>query len=60
MTEKCPETQFKAVKDNEFSYMRPNLGRVGRNPGQLGQCPNSHNLLVLKASLTLLILFGNV
>ena len=32
--------------------MRPNLGRVGRDLGQLGQCPNSHRLLLLKASLT--------
>ena len=31
--------------------MRPNLGRVGRDHGQLGQCPNSRRLLVLKASL---------
>ena len=30
----------------------PNLGRVGvRDPGWLGQCPNIHCLLFLKASL---------
>ena len=43
-----PETQYKAVTFHEFSDMRSNLGREGRDPGQMGHCPN---LLVLKASL---------
>ena len=38
-------------KIHEFSNMCPNLGRVGRDPGQLGQCPIFHRLLVLKDSL---------
>ena len=36
--------------------MRPNLGRVGRDPGQLGQCSNSHRLLLMKASLRFALL----
>ena len=55
MTEKWPETHFKAVRMYEFADMRPNLGSEGRDPGQLGQCPNFHHLLVLKASLSFLL-----
>ena len=33
------------------------LGLGGRDPSQLGQCPNSHYLLVLKASLIILRTF---
>ena len=31
------ETLYKVVKFHEFSDMCPNLGREGRDPGQLGQ-----------------------
>ena len=40
MFEEWPETHFKAVKCHEFSDMSPNLVRQGRDPGQLGKCPN--------------------
>ena len=32
--------------------MRPNLGREGRDPEELGQCPNFHRIYFLKASLS--------
>ena len=31
--------------------MRPSLGREGRDPEELGQCPNFHRIYFLKASL---------
>ena len=31
--------------------MRPNLGREGRDPEELGQCPNFHQIHFFKASL---------
>ena len=60
MCVKWPETHFKiAINMNEFSDMRPNLGGEGRDPGQLGQCPDSHRLLVLKASLIIITKLQN-
>ena len=38
-------THFKAAQIYKFSYMRPNIEREGRDPGQLGQCHNFHRLL---------------
>ena len=32
--------------------MRPNLGREGRDPPELGKCPNFHRIVFLKASLS--------
>ena len=36
--------------------MRPNLGGEGRDPSQLGQCPNFNRIWVLKASLIIICL----
>ena len=45
-------TYKKVIKSFRFSYMRPNLGREGMDPEELGQCPNFHLIYFFKASLS--------